>query len=273
LIVDGTAARHPERRPGEIEFSSAADDPDELPLDFDPLGALIQVAQDTTIVLSGRVLADSPGVSVCTPSESTTPFTNAGADPDASGDVRLRTKDDCDRDFRVEVEDLPVGAYDVIVGGTLRGTVDVVDDGGGATKGEIEFERRRHPGDVLPTSIPPDNSGDRRCDAVSHHHRRRVRTGCLRRGRQARHDQHRRRCRRRAKTASARRAIATATSASRSGISLSAATNSRRRHSARQHRRVDIGSGDAEGFAPLRHRSPTKRESCSSTSTRAARSR
>ena len=48
---------------GDIEFASSGDDADELPLDFDPLGALVQVAQGSTIVLTGTVLAGAPGVS------------------------------------------------------------------------------------------------------------------------------------------------------------------------------------------------------------------
>jgi hypothetical protein len=152
LLVDGTtrgtisvaAGR------GKIEFSDGGDDPDELPLDFDPLGALVQVAQDSTIVLSGTALADAPGLSVCTPSESTTPLANVGPDPDAHGDTRFRIRDDCDRDLRVEIEDLPVGTYDVLVGGVPRGTIDVVDPGLGETEGQIEFDTDvDEPGEVL----------------------------------------------------------------------------------------------------------------------------
>jgi len=130
---------------GEIEFSSGGDDADELPLDFDPLGALIQVAQGSTIVLSGTLLADATGVNVCTPSESTTVLANVGADPDASGRARFRVRDDCDRQFEVEIEDLPIGTYDVVVGGVVRGAIELVDH-----EGEIKFETDAdEPGEVL----------------------------------------------------------------------------------------------------------------------------
>lgn len=125
---------------GKIEFSDGGDDPEELPLDFDPFGAAVQVAQGSTIILSGTLLAGAIDVSVCTPSESTTLLSNVGPDPDAHGDVRFRVKDDCDRDFRVEIEDLPVGAYDVLVGGVVRGAIDVVALGLGETEGQIEFD-------------------------------------------------------------------------------------------------------------------------------------
>jgi hypothetical protein len=140
---------------GDIEFSDGGDDPDELPLDFDPLGALVQVAQGSTIVLSGELLAEAPGVNVCTPSESTALLANVGPDPDAKGDVRFRIKDDCDRDFRVEIEDLPVGAYDLLVGGVVRGTIDVADVGLGETEGQIEFDTDVDEPDELPLDFDP----------------------------------------------------------------------------------------------------------------------
>src|SRR5262245_33618626 len=152
LLVDGTerGTIAVEGGRGKIEFSSGGDDPDELPLDFEPLGALIQVAQGSTIVLSGTLLADATGVNVCTPSESTTVLNNVGPDPDASGKARFRVKDDCDRDFEVEIEDLPVGMYDVVVGGVVRGAIDVVDLGNGEVEGEIEFDTDADdPGEVL----------------------------------------------------------------------------------------------------------------------------
>lgn len=137
------------RGEGEIEFSDGGDDPDELPLDFDPLGALVQVAQGGTIILSGTVLADAPGLNVCTPSESTTALANVGPDPDASGDARFRIRDDCDHDFQVEADDLPVGVYEVWVGGVLRGSMDMVDVGDG-TEGETEFDTDAdEPGEIL----------------------------------------------------------------------------------------------------------------------------
>jgi hypothetical protein len=123
---------------GEIEFQSGGDDPGP-PLDFDPLGALVQVAQGSTIVLTGTMLASAPGVNECTPSEATTLLAAVGPDADAHGDARLRVRDDCERDFRVEVEDLDVGSYELFVDGTLRGTIAVATADTG-TRGEVEFD-------------------------------------------------------------------------------------------------------------------------------------
>jgi hypothetical protein len=135
---------------GQIEFSTS--DPGKLPLTFDPFGKLIQVAQNNDIILTGTLLASAPGVNVCSPSETTTAFTNVGPDPDASGDARLRTRDDCRRDFRVEVEDLPIGSYDLYVGGVLRGTIHVAVQFDMSVEGEVEFTT--HPDD--PNDLPLD---------------------------------------------------------------------------------------------------------------------
>lgn len=139
---------------GGIEFSDGGDDPDELPLDFDPFGAIVQIAQGSTIVLSGTMLAGASGVSVCTPSEATTPLTNLGVDPDGHGDTRIRTKDDCDRDFQVEIEDVAIGAYEVIVGGIVRGTLTVLDVDG-ETEGELEFDTDADEPGELPLDFDP----------------------------------------------------------------------------------------------------------------------
>jgi hypothetical protein len=139
---------------GKVEFGSPSDDPDELPLDFDALGALVQVGQGGTIVLSATLLATAPGVSSCEPSETTTILAVAGPDADASGDARFRIRDDCDRDFRVEVEDLDVGTYELVVDGTVRGSIDVVAIVGG-TKGEIEFDNDPDDPGELPLDFDP----------------------------------------------------------------------------------------------------------------------
>ena len=133
---------------GEVEFDSAASPP-KLPLDFDPRGAVVDVQQGATTVFSGVMAAQAPGVNSCTPSESEEVVASTGVDADGSAKARLRTKDDCERDFQVEIEDVPVGDYDVWVGGVLRGALTVVDTGFGI-EGELEFDTDPDdPGEVM----------------------------------------------------------------------------------------------------------------------------
>lgn len=133
---------------GEVEFDSAASPP-KLPLDFDPRGALVDVQQGATTFFSGVMAAQAPGVNSCTASEAEEAIASTGVDADGSATARLRTKDDCERDFQVEAEDVPVGDYEVWIGGVLRGTLTVVDTGL-KIEGELEFDTDPDdPGELL----------------------------------------------------------------------------------------------------------------------------
>jgi len=127
---------------GEIEFDSDPDDPQELLLDFEPTSASIEIVQGAMIVFAGMLDASNPtGPTACSAAELLIPLAPTGAAPGASGEARFRDRDDCDRDFKVEAEDVPVGDYDLFVGGVLRGTIPVrLDSHSGKIQGEIEFE-------------------------------------------------------------------------------------------------------------------------------------
>ena len=160
---------------GELEFRFPAE-PGKLPLDFDPRGQLIEVSDASGLVFSvnfpsagGGDDDDSGGGDddgsggdddsgggdddSSDPGEIEVSLNNAGVFPAASGDARYRIDDDGDRDFDVEIEDLPVGGYDLVVGGVQRGTISVVagDDG---NEGEIEFGNPADP-DELPLDFDP----------------------------------------------------------------------------------------------------------------------
>ena len=135
---------------GEIEFDTNPE-PGKVPLDFDPRGATVDVARGPDVFFTGPAEAQAPGVNVCAFSESEVFVPAAGAGGRAK--ARIRTRDDCDRDFRVEIEDVPVGGYELFVGGVLRGTIDVAfDPSTGENEGQIEFD------------TDPDDPGDRLLD-------------------------------------------------------------------------------------------------------------
>lgn len=150
LFVDGVlrASISVAAGEGEVEFDSQASPP-KLPLDFDPRGAQLDVQQGATTIFSGAMAAQAPGVNSCTASESEEAVASTGVDPDGSASARVRLREDCERSFRVEIEDVPVGAYDLWVGGVLRGTITVVDTGT-AVQGELEFSSGDDdPGELL----------------------------------------------------------------------------------------------------------------------------
>lgn len=142
---------------GELEFSSGSDDEDELPLDFDPEGALVEVKQAGSVFFSGAFVGGTTSGSssdTCTPSEEEVPLISTGAAPGGSGDAEFRVRDDCENKFDVEIEDVPLGAYDVYVDGLLKGTLTVVFDGE-KNEGELEFSSDSDDADELPLDFDP----------------------------------------------------------------------------------------------------------------------
>lgn len=145
---------------GEIEFGSPPD-ADELLLDFDPRGQTIDVLDGSTVILSNDAPANGtvPGTgSGGTPppfgnSEIEIDLVNLGVYPAGEADAEFEQRPNR-VDFDVEVEDIPVGAYTLFVGGVERGMIQVVDLGGGQTEGELEF---RHPVEAgkLPLDFDP----------------------------------------------------------------------------------------------------------------------
>jgi hypothetical protein len=137
---------------GEIEFRDPVE-PGKILLDFDPRGQLIEVAQGGQVFLTST-LPDSgnngnDGSANAPPfgsSRVTRFFDNPGVFPAAKAKAKLRQRSDR-VDFSVEIEDTPVGFYDLMVAGSVVGIIEVVQTTG--TEGEIEFRNPVEPGKEL----------------------------------------------------------------------------------------------------------------------------
>lgn len=145
---------------GELELQSPAGPSGNL-LDFDPRGGMLAVERGGTVYLASDV-PDSgslPGSGNGNPppfgnSEFEVHLTNAGVYP--AGDAKAELEQEPDRvDFKVELEDVPTGAYGLIVDGVNRGTIQVVSVNG-RTEGEIEF---RFPGEAGKITLDFDPLG------------------------------------------------------------------------------------------------------------------
>ncbi len=141
---------------GEIEFESGDDDSDELPLTFDPVGKTLTVRQGATKFFEGLFDPNLGGgtPSPEPPSQLEENLTSTGLDPDASGDAKYRVDQRGRHKFSVEIEDVPVGFYNLIVAGTLRGSIQVVAVAG-QVQGELEFSTGDDDGDELPLNFDP----------------------------------------------------------------------------------------------------------------------
>lgn len=143
---------------GAVEATATSDDSGKLrigfrsggspDLDFDPNGASIEISDGSSTAL-GTVFSgagESSGVKL----DERSSLAATGLIPGASGDTRYRT-DKGRTKFSVEIEDVPAGPYDLLVGGVLRGTINV----GALGEGEIEFDSGDDDGDELLLDFDP----------------------------------------------------------------------------------------------------------------------
>jgi len=120
------------------------------------MSSLRAVRRGSLLVLSSlalAALAGSPAGAARDGKRIETELVSTGADGDASGDARLRTRRGR-KDFHVEVEDLDPARYDLVVGGAVRAVLDVVEIAPGVTEGEVEFARPVESG-KLPLDFDP----------------------------------------------------------------------------------------------------------------------
>lgn len=149
---------------GDIEFRNPSEEEHPL-LEFDPRGAHVAVVQEGTIYLEvdfparegsgdddggddeGDEDDDDDDEDEDDETEVEVDFNNTGPDTDASGEAEF--EEESDRiEFKVEVEDLDPGTYDLVVADTSRAEIEVTgsDDDG---EGEIEFRRPPEDGHPL----------------------------------------------------------------------------------------------------------------------------
>jgi len=139
---------------GETEFRSPVEVGKVL-LTFDPRGELVEIHDaEGAVLTSGEVVPD-PGDDDDDGDpvdfgmvEIDVDLTNTGVYPLASGDARLRPESDR-TDFKVEIEDVPVGSYTLRVADQVVGTITVVmmlEDG--SVEGELEFRNPVEPGKI-----------------------------------------------------------------------------------------------------------------------------
>jgi hypothetical protein len=151
---------------GETEYRSPAE-PGKILLTFDPRGKEITVRDRRGAVLTSGDSTfsgdDSSGGSGGGDDNSggsggggldggdteiEVELNNTGVFPAASGDAKLKSRDDR-TDFSVEIEDVPEGSYALRIGGEVVGTIQVVMMPDGSIEGELEFRNPVEPGKIL----------------------------------------------------------------------------------------------------------------------------
>ena len=143
----------------EVEFKTNPEPgEDKLPLTFDPRGQLVEIKQGSTTFLS--VVFPNPPAPAATGTTGASGTTSTrieiladlvatGALPSASGDARFRSRSGRNS-FRVEIEDVPDGAYGLRVAGANVATIAVA-----LGQGEVEFDMQQGQKDKLPLTFDP----------------------------------------------------------------------------------------------------------------------
>jgi hypothetical protein len=120
---------------GHVDFASAPG-AGELLLDFDPRLSTVEILRAGEYVFIGSGHAQILGIDMCL-------LANRGqaliAESSGLGLAVLTTRTSCRRSFRVTIGGVPMGDYDLVVGGVVRGTFAVGADENGATEGELRF--------------------------------------------------------------------------------------------------------------------------------------
>lgn len=125
---------------GEIEFENDDDD-DSLPLDFDPVGAQVEIRLEGTLWFAGAFDPEAAsGAPAAEPeSQLEEDFAGTGAMPGASGRARYEVDDKGRHRFSVEVEGVPEGSYVLRVAGVQRAQLTAAVEEGDDAVAEVEF--------------------------------------------------------------------------------------------------------------------------------------
>ena len=149
-----------------IKFKTQPNTLDDVLLDFPVGGAPIAIVRDGITYFFGTLPASptlvvTPGTPEADDNGGGTPVVGmltagAGLRAEASGKVQVQFGVAGAVSFEVEVEAIPVGAYDLVVGGIVRGVMVVADSGQGL-RGKVRFEAvPNSPDELLLDFIPSE---------------------------------------------------------------------------------------------------------------------
>lgn len=125
---------------GEIEFENDDDD-DTLPLDFDPVGAQVEIRHEGTLWFAGAFDPEAASSAPAAEPESRLEedLAGTGALPGASGRARYAVDDKGRHRFSVEIEGVPEGSYVLRVAGVQRALLTAAVEEGDDAVAEVEF--------------------------------------------------------------------------------------------------------------------------------------
>jgi hypothetical protein len=164
--VDGvrTGSLNQKGSSATARFGSNPTSASEQPLAFDPRGRTIDIRNDTTNAYTGAMECRARDLNFANPSVriGIIPATEAAAGGTARG--KYRVSPDAEQKFTIKVENVPEGAYELLVDDATTATIQVTrheeedDDHGdlaGSTEGKVEFAANSDDDDKLPLTFDP----------------------------------------------------------------------------------------------------------------------
>lgn len=142
---------------GRISFDTQTNRAGMLLLDFDPRGKVLDIAQETNLVFTGAMAAQALNVNVATPRAQLAFIPSTGIDADGTARAKLKVDKQARRKFSVELEDVPLGTYELLADGVFKANIQVVTTDS-VTEGEVEFSTDDDDSDELPLTFEPTNS-------------------------------------------------------------------------------------------------------------------
>jgi len=122
----------------------------QTPPGFDPDTAMIEIQRDGVDYYAGGARANIEGIDWCLRGSVEQPF---DAQTGGLGWASLTTRTSCARRLEILIEDVPMGDYEVVVGGVDEGVLTVGRDEFGATVGSVLFTANEDTG--LPLDFDP----------------------------------------------------------------------------------------------------------------------
>jgi hypothetical protein len=137
-----------------LKFSSVPSSKTLL-LEVDPRGGLVELYQQESLIFQGYVNSRAQGVNVASKKQFSLNLPSTGVDSNATAKAKYRVRENGRRDFSVEVENLSVGFYDLLVDSIVRGQIEVKSVNGN-NEGEIEFSNGEDDGSKLLLDFNPE---------------------------------------------------------------------------------------------------------------------
>ena len=141
---------------GSVVFDNVSSTPGPR-LNFDPRGLVIDIAKGNLLRFSGKLLAKADGISVANPSLTLQLIPPTAVSSNGVALVRRWVDRDARREVDVELQNVPVGPYELYVNGVFQGFIPVIA-GSVGTVGEMQFSNDADDEDQKPLTFDPFRS-------------------------------------------------------------------------------------------------------------------